>query len=121
MGSTLPPTPVFDPNVPIVSSAGGSTAAYNDPNSPESIMRKTAKTEAQANVDGKYDVNQPAREGFVGASGFCNQIFIAILLLIAAFFVFYKRVGAGGKVFLLGSILFLLLLLLQKKHAFRTC
>ncbi len=54
--STLPPEPKYNPNVPVVTPGGGTTSAYKDPNSPESIMKKVAVTEAQAQVDSRYDV-----------------------------------------------------------------
>jgi len=55
--STLPPEPSYDPNIPIISSAGGTSVAYQDPNSPESIMKKTTLVHAQGQVDTKYDVD----------------------------------------------------------------
>ena len=62
--STLPPKPSYNPNIPIISSAGGTSVAYKDPNSPESIMKKTTEVNAQAAVDSSYDVNVPAHESF---------------------------------------------------------
>ncbi len=50
----------YNPNVPVVTSAGGTTVAYKDPNSPESILRKTAALNAQANVDTQFDNTTPA-------------------------------------------------------------
>jgi len=55
--STLPPEPSYDPNIPIISSDGGTSVAYQDPNSPESIMKKTTLVHAQGQVDTKYDVD----------------------------------------------------------------
>lgn len=52
---TLPPAKPYDPNVPVVTPAGGTTAAYKDPNSPETLMRKTAALNAQAAVDTQFD------------------------------------------------------------------
>lgn len=52
--------PPYDTNIPVVTSAGGTTGAYKDPNSPESLMKKTATLSAQATVDSTYDV----KEGF---------------------------------------------------------
>ena len=52
--------PPYDTNVPVVTSAGGTSAAYRDPNSPESLMKKATLMQAQAAVDSTYDV----KEGF---------------------------------------------------------
>ena len=62
--STLPPTPVADPNIPIVTPNGGSAAAYNDPNSPESIMKKTHSMNVQSKTDSKFDVASSPYESF---------------------------------------------------------
>lgn len=69
MSTTLPPEPTFNKNVPVISSAGGTADAYNDPKSPESIMRNTSMIEAQTSVNAKYDVNlekEKKKEGFKG-------------------------------------------------------
>jgi hypothetical protein len=55
--STLPPTPSYNPHIPIITSEGGSPAAYKDPNSPESLMQKTTLLKAQTAVDTAYDVD----------------------------------------------------------------
>jgi len=65
--STLPPTPAYNPNIPIISSAGGTAVAYKDPKSPESIMKNTTLLQAQTIVDTSYDVDLKAvKEGFRG-------------------------------------------------------
>ena len=53
--------PPYNTNIPVVTSGGGTAAAYKDPNSPESLMKKTATMSAQAAVDSTYDI----KEGFV--------------------------------------------------------
>jgi len=69
MASTLPPTPSFNQNVPVVTSAGGTAHAYKDPKSPESILRQTAELNAQAAVDSKFDVaTSPYHDGFMDRS-----------------------------------------------------
>jgi hypothetical protein len=76
-------TPAYDPNVPIITPGGGTEAAYKDPNSPESIMRKVAKTDAQSKVDTIYDV-----QTFVNYKKFDVTILYTVflpLLLIALF------------------------------------
>ena len=63
--STLLPTPTYNPHVPIITSAGGTSIAYKDPNSPESILKKTTEIQIQSAVDTKYDIAIPAHvEGF---------------------------------------------------------
>jgi hypothetical protein len=91
--STLPPKPSYNPNIPVISSAGGTSVAYKDPNSPESIMKKTTEVNAQAAVDSSYDVNVPAHESFKmrfsrsstsprGLSALLTLIFLAALFFI---------------------------------------
>jgi Flp pilus assembly protein TadB len=92
--NTLPPTPSFNPNVPVVTSLGGTTAAYKDPNSPESILRKSAEVQAQAAVDSKFDVAQSAY-----SQGFKN----------------YKRLSSGARPTLLTFIIFLFIVLVVFK------
>jgi hypothetical protein len=76
MASTLPPTPSFNENVPVVTSAGGTAHAYKDPKSPESILRQTAELNAQAAVDSKFDVaTSPYHDGFMdGSTGSIGSI-----------------------------------------------
>ena len=66
--STLRPTPSYNANIPVVTAAGGTNYAYKDPNSPESILKKTTELNAQTAVDTKFDAAMsPYHEGF--ASG----------------------------------------------------
>lgn len=100
--STLPPTPEFNPNVPIISSAGGTAVAYKNPKSPESIMKKTTLLQAQGAVDTMYDVDLK-KEGFKGFKGFKGfrkfsgrrlyVMYAFILLLLIALFTQRKRAG----------------------------
>ncbi len=46
----------YDPNIPIFTPNAGTEAAYRDPNSPESLMKKTVQTDVQSKKDRKYDV-----------------------------------------------------------------
>lgn len=91
--STLPPTPSYNANVPIISSAGGTSAAYKDPNSPESIMKKTTLVQAQTSVDTAYDVDQEAmrkkdNEGFRGRLRSRFGRFSPIILIIVSIYIF---------------------------------
>jgi hypothetical protein len=96
--STLPPTPVFNPNVPIISSAGGTEVAYKDPKSPESIMKKTTLLQAQGTVDTMYDVDLK-KEAFRGFHRFHTRntgkgvIYTFILLLLILLFTQIKKAG----------------------------
>ena len=62
--STLPPERQVSRDVPVVTADGATAAAYKDPNSPESIMRRAKTAEVQAAVDSKYDNNTSPYEGF---------------------------------------------------------
>ena len=79
--TTLPPTPSFNPHIPIITSSGGTAVAYKDPNSPESIMKKTTLVQAQAAVDSTFDVDLAKVEGF-SSKGLSHIYFVAILLLV---------------------------------------
>jgi hypothetical protein len=51
--------------VPVITPEGANPAAYDDPNSPESILRRVRQTEVQAQIDRKYDVPvSPYQESF---------------------------------------------------------
>lgn len=109
--STLPPTPAFNPNVPIISSAGGTEVAYKNPKSPESIMKKTTLLQAQGAVDTMYDVDLQ-KEGFKGFrnrrfSGRLYVMYAFIILLLIALFTQRKR---SGKMYiaLLASVILIL-------------
>lgn len=94
--STLPPTPKYDPNIPIISSAGGTSVAYKDPKSPESIMKKTTLLQAQTNVDTKYDVDLKAVEGyrrFSKRSRSSPILYFFIFLLVISLYLQKKRSG----------------------------
>ncbi len=111
--STLPPTPKFNPNIPIISSAGGTSVAYKNPKSPESIMKKTTLLEAQGAVDTTYDVDLQ-KEGFKGVKeistksrGSLYTMYVFILLLVLALFTQKKR---ASKIYIasLASVLLIL-------------
>ena len=108
MASTLPPDPSFNPHIPIISSAGGTPLAYEDPNSPESIMKRTTLVKAQGAVNSKYDVDPaaalpPATEGFIMNFNYTYILFsllLLLLLLLLLFLVKYPKV-LKKKLFLL--------------------
>jgi hypothetical protein len=129
--STLPPTPSYNPNIPVVTSSGGTSAAYKDPNSPESIMKKTTQVQAQTAVDTSYDVNHddPAvKEAFKGR-GFRrrgpNDRYVSIFFLIAILFIVFSRgksLKPYAKVFfsLLAGVLIIITIILQQNGTPRT-
>jgi hypothetical protein len=104
--STLPATPSFNANIPVVTSSGGTSAAYKDPNSPESIMKKTTLVQAQTAVDTTYDVNPDSvKEGFKGMrfKRDRNNKYILLFFIIAILFIIFSRsksLKAYAKVFL---------------------
>jgi hypothetical protein len=103
--STLPPNPSFNPNIPIVSSAGGTSAAYKNPNSPESIMKTLTILQVQTAVDQKYDVAQSPyyKEAFVNFSSSSDmiRILIACIIILLICLVAFKTLRFVAKVFLL--------------------
>ena len=110
--STLPPTPSYNPNIPIISSAGGTTAAYKDPNSPESIMKATTLLQAQSAVDSTYDVDvskiekDKKKEGFRGvlrkkSRNDSRILYLFILFILAILFFRRKTIGLQSKTWLL--------------------
>jgi hypothetical protein len=113
--STLKPTPSFNKNVPVVTPGGGSSLAYKDPNSPESILRNTATLQAQALVDTKYDVNTTGyHEGFKlnlrrRHRPYKNSYILVILLTLFLFFIVYK----SKKIVLSTGLIILLVLFLE--------
>ena len=106
MESTLAPTPSFNPNIPVVRSAGGKKVSYIDPNSPESILKKIVTLQAQVAVDTKYDVARSPyyEEQFVDSSmKFPDiiQILLAFIIFIFIALISLKSFKFSGKVFLL--------------------
>ena len=96
--------PTYDPNVPIVTPGGGTEAAYKDPNSPESIMKKVAQTDAQAKVDRIYDVQTFVNYKEVDVK-ILYYFFIPLLLI---FFFFQKTKQA--KLFIISLSVILLVI-----------
>lgn len=108
--STLPPTPSYNPHIPIISSAGGTSVAYKDPNSPESIMKATTLLQAQAAVDSTYDVDvsklDKKKEGFRGllrkkSRNDSRILYLFILFILALLFFRRKTIGPQSKTWLL--------------------
>jgi hypothetical protein len=119
MDSTLPSINPVSKDIPIVSSRGGTEQAYKDPNSPESIIKKTKELEVQAVEDSMFDVNVPAddsKEGFKNRSWFRNNksrtgifprwfiIFIFLVIII-----FYNEIQKNNKI-IIGALIGITLL-----------
>ena len=100
--STLPPTPSYNPHIPIITSEGGSPAAYKDPNSPESLMKKTTLLKAQTAVDTAYDVDlNTVSEPFRGKQPFKrNNSYVSYFLfvILVALLYFKKSIGKFVKI-----------------------
>jgi hypothetical protein len=122
MASTLPPTPSYDPNIPILTSGGGTAAAYKDPKSPESLLKRTKELEVQATVDSLYDVNVSPYEKKEGFQGFrfsmssiskrvSTSILTGFLILLLMLLFTVKSFTKKAKVYLvvLSVLLFVLL------------
>jgi hypothetical protein len=115
MSDTLPQPQFIDPNIPIVTPDGGSNAAYKNPNSPESIMKKTKMIDVQSKTDTQFDVAvSPYHESFVGH--LINVIpYICVILIICMNLLVrklqYKYIYIGGLLFIV-----LLLALVQREY-----
>jgi len=96
-GSTLPPMPSFNPNIPVVTSAGGSSAAYKNKNSPESIMRDLHTLQVQTVVDTKYDVAESPyeKEKFMNPPDTLVNIIAVLVILCWSFLIRYHSVKKG--------------------------
>jgi len=121
MASTLPPTPSYNPAVTVLTSNGGTAAAYKDPNSPESIMKKTNSLQVQTAVDSQFDVAQsPYHEGFQSSKNqYLRYIIIGFIIFGLVLLFSKKRLNFYKKAFVVTTLilLFLLYLLLQNVSA----
>jgi hypothetical protein len=106
--STLPPEPTYNPNVPVISSAGGTAAAYKDPNSPESIMKKTTLAHAQGQIDTKYDVHLAAVEGFQVST--MTEVYILYVFVTLLLITLFTQTTQFKKLFILSLASLLLVL-----------
>lgn len=100
--STLPPTPTYNPNIPIVTANGGTNVAYKDPNSPESILKKTTELNAQVNIDTKYDVavSPYYKEGFQCSTTILQHILLITIVLFVTV-ISADKLSHSGRIFLL--------------------
>lgn len=111
--STLPPSPQYNANIPIISSAGGTAVAYKDPKSPESIMKNTTLLQAQTIVDTSYDVDlKTIKEGFCGFKmqqfrGGKSILYFFVFILVITLFT-QKKIS--GKIYIAALTTLLLLI-----------
>lgn len=113
MADTLPPTEFIDPQIPIVTPDGGSNAAYKNPNSAESILKKTKSLEVQSQVDRKFDVAvNPYEESFTTEYTMNKMTFWNVLVLIAVVYGFssYKHVDSKDRFIFIITLVFFLIL-----------
>ncbi len=99
--ATLPPKPTYNAEIPVITSAGGTSTAYKDPSSPESIMKQTTLLQAQTLVDTSYDVDINAvkkKEGFSNYSSLTYILYFFIFLLLISLF---RQKRRAGKVYIL--------------------
>lgn len=118
--STLPPTPSFNPNIPIVTPGGGTSAAYKNPNSPESILKNLTTLQVQASVDQKFDVAQSAyhEEKFTNFAYTKNpsdmiRILLGCIIVLFIALVSFKTLPFSAKTFLLFIAVVLTLLVIH--------
>jgi len=133
--STLPPDPSFNPNIPVVTASGGSSAAYKDKNSPESIMKALHTLHVQTAVDQKYDVaespyeddnntkkNKKKGEGFENPPPDTIVYFITLFVMIcwSLFFnpwsVIFKRGNRLSKIVFFGLLCIVSLFVYGRYH-----
>ncbi len=117
--STLRPTPSYNPNIPVVTSAGGTNVAYKDPNSPEGILKRVTELNAQTAVDTKYDAAaSPYTEGFYGCPCAYHHLQILLVFTIVVFItlVSMNTLRMPGKLFLLTVCVILLMSSLRIYH-----
>ena len=110
MSSQLPPAPLVNRDVPVITSAGGSSAAYKDPNSPESIMKKTTQTEAQGITDTRFDVPPDA---FMDYEPIANNRLLPICFTLIGFLFLLlatRRIRGPMRTFFLTAVVALLVL-----------
>ncbi len=114
--AALPPKPAVNTDVPVITSAGGSSAAYKDPNSPESIMRKTTLTQAQSVTDTRFDV--PA-DAFMNYNAQPSLLLIGILLAVVySLFLVKKRTI---RIIILSAVVLVVVLSLTCKKKNGSC
>ena len=83
--------------------------AYQDPNSPESIMKKTTLAHAQGQVDTKFDVNLAAvKEGFSQRS--MTEVYILYVFVTLLLITLFTQSTTSRKLFILTLASLLLVL-----------
>jgi hypothetical protein len=118
MATNLPPAPLVNRDVTVITSAGGSNEAYNDPNSPESIMKKVVKTEAQSITDTRFDVPPDAFTNYIPNSNTSLLLICFSVIGIVVFLLATRRIRGPIRTFFLAAAILLLVLsiALKKKN-----
>ncbi len=112
---SLPPAPPVNRDIPVITSAGGSSAAYNDPSSPESIMKKTTLVQAQGITDTRFDVPPDAFMNYTVFQTLPLWLIFSIFFIIL-FLLLKSRVRGSTRLVLFFTLLVLLLLSMKKKN-----
>ncbi len=110
---TLPPKPTYNANIPVITSAGGTAAAYNDPTSPESIMKQTTLLHAQTLVDTSYDVDLKAEKKDEGFTDYLSLKYVLYFFVFLLLITLFRRKTKSGKIYILflASALFIISIL----------
>lgn len=118
MAVPLPPTPLVNRDVPVITSAGGGSAAYKDPNSPESIMKKTTQTEAQSITDTRFDVPPDAFTNYMPMQNTPLFLLCVIVIGFLLFLLATRRIRGSMRTVLFTAVALLLVLsiALKKKN-----
>jgi hypothetical protein len=113
MSVDLPPAPAVNRNVPVITSAGGTSAAYNDPSSPESIMKKTTLVQAQGVTDTRFDVPADAFQNYAIFTTIPLWLIFCILFIILLLLP-KSRFRGSIRIVLILTLIILLLLSMKK-------
>jgi hypothetical protein len=133
MSSSIGKHKPIDTNIPVVTPAGGTSIAYEDPNSPESIMKKATEINVQAIVDQQYDTQVNPYESIKKKEGFNNKYFNfrptgnsnskLFILLIFLVLIFYlapsiKKYGSHNFI-LIGILISIYLFFISKENNYQ--
>jgi hypothetical protein len=114
---SLPPAPPVNRDIPVVTSAGASSAAYNDPNSPEAIMKKTTLVQAQGITDTRFDVPEDAFQNYTFQTNTPLFLIVTVFCLILFLILLSKcKVRKSIQILFLSTLIVLLLLSMKKKN-----
>ena len=113
------PVPSYDQHVPVISPSAGNKEAYLVPDSPEAIIRQTAKLRAQSAVDSIYDVptaefHEPTVQPFSDYNrGNTMQILLLFVVLLFILLVSRKNLRYSAKIYILSATAILMILVIS--------